>query len=51
MLGQEHPNVANSLNTLADLYLSQKNYSQAEPLYQRALSIREKMLKQSPLVL
>jgi CHAT domain-containing protein len=49
MLGQEHFKVANSLDTLADLYLSQKNYSQAEPLYQRALSIREKRLKQLPL--
>ncbi len=48
VLGQEHPDVAISLDTLADLYLSQKNYSQAEPLYQRALAIREKMLKQEP---
>lgn len=49
VLGQEHPDVATSLNGLADLYLSQKSYSQAEPLYQRALAIREKMLKQQPL--
>lgn len=49
VLGQEHPDVATSLNTLAELYLSQKNYSQAEPLFWRALAIREKMLKQQPL--
>lgn len=48
-LGQDHPDVATSLNVLAELYLSQKYYSLAEPLFRRALAIREKRLKQSPL--
>jgi tetratricopeptide (TPR) repeat protein len=36
--------VANSLNNLADLYGAQGRYARAEPLYQRALAIREKAL-------
>ena len=43
-LGPEHPNVAQSLNNLAELYRTQGQYAQAEPLYQRALGIREKAL-------
>jgi len=43
-LGREHPNVAQSLNNLAELYQAQGNYSQAQPLYQRSLAIREKAL-------
>ena len=38
------PNTANSLNNLAVLYNNQGRYAQAEPLYQRALAIREKAL-------
>jgi tetratricopeptide (TPR) repeat protein/transcriptional regulator with XRE-family HTH domain len=40
-LGTEHPDVAHTLNGLADLYRQQGKYEQAEPLYQRALHIRE----------
>jgi tetratricopeptide (TPR) repeat protein len=38
-LGPEHPDVAQSLNNLALLYGAQGKYSQAEPLYKRALAI------------
>jgi tetratricopeptide (TPR) repeat protein len=36
--------VALSLNNLASLYDSQGQYAKAEPLYNRALTIREKAL-------
>ena len=36
--------MATSLNSLAVLYLAQDQHAQAEPLYQRALAIREKAL-------
>ncbi|MFM8922531.1 MAG: tetratricopeptide repeat protein [Microcystis panniformis] len=36
--------MANSLNNLADLYRAQGKYAEAEPLYLRALAIREKQL-------
>ena len=37
-----HLDVATSLNTLAYFYEKQGRYADAEPLYQRALAIREK---------
>ncbi|MBF0602527.1 MAG: CHAT domain-containing protein, partial [Nitrospirae bacterium] len=43
-LGPEHPDVAQSLNNLAELYRVQGHYAQAEPLYKRSLAIREKAL-------
>ncbi|WP_347280011.1 tetratricopeptide repeat protein [Leptolyngbya sp. FACHB-8] len=43
-LGENHPDVAISLNNLAELYRLQGNYEAAEPLYQRSLSIRESAL-------
>jgi tetratricopeptide (TPR) repeat protein len=36
--------VAVSLNNLAKLYYAQGQYAQAEPLYRRALAIKEKAL-------
>ena len=36
--------MATSLNNLALLYHAQGRYAEAEPLYQRALAIREKVL-------
>ena len=36
--------MATSLNNLAELYHAQGQYAQAEPLYKRALAIREKAL-------
>ena len=44
ILGEEHPDVATSLNNLAALYQAQGNYTKAEPLYRRALAIYEKVL-------
>src|SRR5262245_30851500 len=43
-LGPEHPDVANSLNTLAELYRTKGDYAKAEPPHQRALAIWEKAL-------
>ena len=44
VLGPEHPDVAQSLNNLAELYRVQGRYADAEPHYQRALTIFEKVL-------
>jgi len=43
-LGEDHPNVASDLYSLADLYNTQGRYAEAEPLYTRALVIWEKTL-------
>ena len=43
-LGDEHPDVANSLNNLALLYYRQGRYSEVEPLYQEALAMRKRLL-------
>ncbi|MEH2232980.1 MAG: tetratricopeptide repeat protein [Nostoc sp.] len=43
-LGEEHPDVATSLNDLALLYNSQGRYSEAEPLHVQALALRRKLL-------
>ncbi len=43
-LGPDHPDVASPLNNLANLYFEQGKYSEAEPLYQRALAIWEQSL-------
>ncbi len=46
--------LATSLNNLATLYYSHGKYAQAEPLFRRALAIREKALltdrRRAPLV-
>jgi tetratricopeptide (TPR) repeat protein len=44
VLGTQHPDVASGLNNLASLYKAQSLYKKAEPLYQRALRIAEKIL-------
>ncbi|NEQ29164.1 MAG: tetratricopeptide repeat protein, partial [Microcoleus sp. SIO2G3] len=44
LLGEEHPNLASSLNNLAGLYRSQGRYSEAEPLLVQALTIFEARL-------
>lgn len=41
---EEHPNTAASLNNLAWWYWIQGRYQEAEPLYERALVIRENYL-------
>ena len=43
-VGPDHPDVATSLNNLAELYAAQHQYTQAEPLHKRALAIMEKTL-------
>ena len=43
-VGPNHPDVATSLNNLAELYRAQGQYAQAEPLYKRSLAIWEKAL-------
>jgi tetratricopeptide (TPR) repeat protein len=42
--GAHHPNVAKSLNNLAELYRGQGHFADAEPLSKRALAIREEAL-------
>jgi tetratricopeptide (TPR) repeat protein len=39
LLGEEHPDVAESLNNLASLYSSQGRYAKAEPLWLQALEL------------
>jgi tetratricopeptide (TPR) repeat protein len=43
-LGPDHPLLAYPFNGLANLYREQGLYEQAEPLYQRALSLRQQHL-------
>ncbi len=43
--GEQDLRLATSLNNLATLYRSQGKDAQAEPLYPRALAIREKTLR------
>ncbi len=44
ILGDNHPDVATSLNNLAGLYSSQGRYEEAEPLYVQALEMRKHIL-------
>lgn len=43
-LGPDHPKVTYPLYGLAKLYLERARYEEAEPLFQRALHIREQAL-------
>ncbi|MEQ8999040.1 MAG: tetratricopeptide repeat protein [Coleofasciculus sp. B1-GNL1-01] len=43
-LGDDHLDVAMSLNNLAALYYSQGRYGEAEPLYQKALELDKRLL-------
>ena len=43
-LGPDHPDVATSLNNVAELYRAQGRFAKSEPLYQRALAIWEEAL-------
>ncbi|EDX72441.1 Tetratricopeptide repeat family [Coleofasciculus chthonoplastes PCC 7420] len=45
-LGEDHTDVAASLNNLAGLYYRQGRYEQAEPLYLQALEIQRRWLEQ-----
>jgi tetratricopeptide (TPR) repeat protein len=42
--GENHPDVATSLNNLAVLYESQGRYEEAEPLYLQALELMQRLL-------
>ena len=42
--GKEHPDIAQSLNNLAELLSARGDYAAAQPLYERALAIRKKVL-------
>ncbi|MCG3128381.1 MAG: Serine/threonine-protein kinase PknD [Phycisphaerae bacterium] len=44
LLGQEHPDVAQSLNNLASLYQVRGDYSAAEPVLREALAMKRKLL-------
>jgi tetratricopeptide (TPR) repeat protein len=44
LLGDRHPDVANSLNNLAALYCYQNRFTEAEPLLLQALEIRQQVL-------
>jgi tetratricopeptide (TPR) repeat protein len=44
-VGTEHPYTAHNINNLAELYRAQGRFEEAEPLYQKALDIDEKMLR------
>ena len=44
VLGENHPDYANSLNNLASLYQAQGDYPRAEPLFRQALEIQKKVL-------
>ncbi|MCA2630734.1 MULTISPECIES: tetratricopeptide repeat protein [unclassified Microcystis] len=44
VLGDNHPDTAQSLNNLAELYTVQGRYSEAEPLYKQALAIIKQQL-------
>ncbi|NCR10924.1 MAG: tetratricopeptide repeat protein [Microcystis aeruginosa LG13-11] len=44
LLGDNHPDVAASLNNLAYLYQSQGRYPEAEPLYLEAINIATQVL-------
>jgi len=43
-VGPEQPDVATSLNNLAQLYYTQGRYVEAQQLFSRSLAIREKAL-------
>ncbi len=44
MVGENHPDYAATLSSLASLYYSKGDYARAEPLYERALAIRKQTL-------
>jgi CHAT domain-containing protein/Tfp pilus assembly protein PilF len=43
-LGSDHPEVAHAIDTLAEIYLGQGRYAEAESLAKRSLTIYEKIL-------
>jgi tetratricopeptide (TPR) repeat protein len=50
-LGEEHPDIAATLNNLGVLYQDQAKYSKANPFFKKAIEIMEKAFgKDSPLI-
>ncbi|MGD1700707.1 tetratricopeptide repeat protein [Dapis sp. BLCC M229] len=47
LLGEEHPDVASSLNNLGNLYSNQGRYTKAEPLLLKALQMKKQLLGSS----
>src|SRR5262249_24897830 len=45
VLEPQHPNIANNLRNLAEVYRALRKYSKAEPLFLRALEIQEQVLE------
>ena len=43
LVGPDHPELSQSLNNLAALYNDRKQYDKAQPLYERALLLRQKV--------
>ncbi|NEO41445.1 MAG: tetratricopeptide repeat protein [Moorea sp. SIOASIH] len=43
-LGENHPDVATSLDNLGDIYYFQGRYDEAKPIYQQALEMRKQLL-------
>lgn len=50
LLGDDHPDIATSLNNLAELYRTQGRYGQAEPLYRQALELSQQQGNEHPAV-
>jgi uncharacterized caspase-like protein len=51
-LGAEHPDIANTINSLARLYFAEKEYGKAEQMYKSSLELGEKTLgKENPQVI
>ena len=48
VLGSEHPDVAQSLTNLAELYRAQGDYTKAEPLHQRAWGYEKVLSPEHP---
>ena len=44
VLGERHPDTANSLNNLAELLEAQGDYAAAKPLLEQALALRKAVL-------
>jgi hypothetical protein len=44
VLGEEHPDALISINTLAQLYQNQGDFTRAEPLFAQVLDVRRRVL-------
>eukprot|EP01098_Paradermamoeba_levis_P006436 TRINITY_DN2668_c0_g1_i3.p1 TRINITY_DN2668_c0_g1~~TRINITY_DN2668_c0_g1_i3.p1 ORF type:complete len:117 (-),score=24.95 TRINITY_DN2668_c0_g1_i3:374-724(-) len=44
VFGEEHPEIAENLNGLAQVFKHQFNYSKAEPMYLKSIEMTEKLI-------